>query len=118
MSKVTNLLISFSNLEDSDTIIQSLKSFNYNGQPFEIVSIKDENLPEAWYGGNRKLEGNLLVGAYNYLDLIGLIEFIRGDIFWEAPEYVQIIVKEQDDFKFRLIDVFSFPTGSSFPHGN
>ncbi|MBD0284876.1 MAG: hypothetical protein ICV79_05550 [Flavisolibacter sp.] len=107
MSKVTNLIITFSTLEDDDVIIQSLKSFNYNGQPFEIASVKDKNLPESWYGGNRKLECNVLIGAYNYIDLNELIEFMKKAITWEAPEYVQIIVKEHNDFKFRLIDVFS-----------
>ena len=51
------------------------------------------------------METGLLVGAYNHLDLAALLAFMQ-QMQWNDPEDVQLIVKEQKTFKFRVIDLF------------
>ena len=108
MSVVTNLIITTSTLEDTEYLRGQLRNFFVNGNPFIIESVDSEDLPKAWYGGSKYLECNILIGAYNHLVLENLIDFLRTQIKWHMPEYVQLFVKEQDDFKFRIIDLFQF----------
>lgn len=105
MSSVTNLIITFSTLEDEEQVIGKMKAFYKSGDGFSIASVKDERLPQPWYGGTRRLECNILIGAYNYLDLEAFLAFLREEVNWEAPDLVQLFVKEQADMKFRLIDL-------------
>jgi hypothetical protein len=41
----------------------------------------------------------------NHLYLLGFLQHLRRTT-WKAPEKVQLMVKEQEDFAFRLINVF------------
>lgn len=72
---------------------------------FPLVSVDDPSLPRWWYGGSKHLEAILLIGAMNYFDLTEFVEHLRG-IAWEYPEAVQLFVRQQEDFAFRLINVF------------
>jgi len=56
------------------------------------------------------MEGNICLGAYNFLDLEGLVAFLRT-LEWEYPEAVQLIVKTQEELRFRMIDIFPETTG-------
>jgi hypothetical protein len=107
MSNVTNLVITFSSLEDEEQVITDMKAFYKTEDGFSISSVKDKRLPQPWYGGTRRLECNILIGAYNYLDLEAFLVFLREQVNWEAPDLVQLFVKEQEDMKFRLIDLIS-----------
>lgn len=106
MSRVTNIIITTSISEDVDYLIQKFKEFKLNENPFNLVSVDDEALPRGWYGGSKMVEANIFLGAFNYLDLQALISFMKEQINWVNPECVQLISKEQDDFKFTLIDLF------------
>ncbi|UOQ67084.1 hypothetical protein [Hymenobacter volaticus] len=105
MSVVTNLIIAFSTSEGEENIIAQLRRFTHHNSPFYIVSARDEKLPQDWYGGSKRLECSLLIGAYNHLNLNELISFMRT-MKWEAPEWAQLIVREEEDFKFRIVDLF------------
>lgn len=105
MSRVTNLIITFSTLEDEERIVAEMRAFVKNDNGFYIASVNDERLPHGWYGGTKNLECSILIGAYNYLDLQLFLDFLRNNVNWEAPDLVQLVVKEQDDMKFRLIDL-------------
>ena len=105
MSVVTNLLIAFSSGEREDEVLAQLRKYMHRGQAFNIVSVKNPALPPSWYGGSKYLETGLLVGAYNHLDLTALLAFMQ-QMQWNDPEDVQLIVKEQETFKFRVIDLF------------
>lgn len=105
MSIVTNLIICCSSLENEIDIIDQFKKYIHNGNPFYIVSVEDEKLPKAWYGGAKYLECIVFLGAYNHLDLDRFLGFMKTEMSWEAPDLVQIIVKEENDIKFRLIDL-------------
>ena len=105
MSEVTNLIITFSTLEDEERVIAEMKGFVKGDAGFHIVSVNDVRLPQNWYGGTKCLECNILIGAYKYLDLQLFLGFLRNNVKWEAPDLVQLIVKEEHDMKFRLIDL-------------
>ena len=105
MSVVTNLLIAFSCGERENEVLAQLRHHTHRGQAFSIVSVKSPALPPGWYGGRKHLETGLLVGAYNHLDLAALLAFMQ-QMEWKDPEDVQLIVKEQNTFKFRVIDLF------------
>ena len=105
MSSVTNLIIHFSSSEDSIEIINEINKYKVRGNTLDIVSMDDKKLPVKWYGGTKMMEAQLLIGAYNYLDIEGLILFLKR-IKWQHPEDVQIIYKTQDNFKFILKDLF------------
>lgn len=104
MSEVTNLLIAYGS-DDDEKIVQQLSQYLHRGQPFRIVSVQDAALPKGWYGGSKNLETGLLIGAYNHLQLAELIAFMKT-MDWEYPEDVQLLIKEQWDSKFRLVDLF------------
>lgn len=107
MSKVTNLIITCSSLDDGKDIIAVIEAFGKDRGGFSIPSVLDERLPQPWYGGTKYLECNILIGAYNHLDLEAFILFLREQVNWEAPDLVQLLVKEDEDLKFRLIDLIN-----------
>ena len=86
--------------------------FFNNGRGFEINSADFEKGTnwygkenrKRWYGGSKMLETPLYLGAFNHLDLKGFTEHMK-EIDWEEPENVQLIVKEQESDKFKIIKI-------------
>ena len=79
MSHVTNLILSFSIGEDESSRVSEMNLFENNGKGFELATadFEREQNPgsrKIWYGGSKFLETPLYVGAYNHLDIEGLIE--------------------------------------------
>lgn len=105
MSNVINIIILFSSSEDEDKIIHQLSQFEYKKDSFfNVKSIKDKILPENWHGGSKGFEASVLIGAYNYLDISDLINYMKK-LKWEYIEDVQLLYKEQEDFIFKLINL-------------
>jgi protein associated with RNAse G/E len=102
MSVVTNLILHIGILEDEEDRIKDVNEFWEDG--IGLVSFDSSDLPRGWYGGTKMLEANLYVGAFNYLDLDEFITHLEK-IRWEYPEEVQVIVKEQEDDLFRIIQL-------------
>lgn len=105
MSAVTNLIIACSGSEREHDVIAQFSKFSDRGSVFKIESVHSSALKSNWYGGNKKLECNLFIGAYNYLPLDELIEFMKTDMSWDDIETVQIMVKEPNDDRFRIINL-------------
>lgn len=106
MSVVTNIILTFSSGESEQQIIAKLAEHKYNGNmPFLMVSVNDEKLPKNWYGGTKNLEANILIGAYNHLDLQPLLIALQK-IKWENPQDVVLMVKEENDTKFKIVDIW------------
>jgi hypothetical protein len=106
MSRVTSAILYLSTFDDDrlpavNAFFQSIRR--------GFVSLDDESLPRGWYGGAKYLEANLYAGAFNYLDLDELVSHLPG-IAWREPAAVQLVVREQEDFKLRVLDVFPFDT--------
>jgi len=106
MSKVTSLILATGLGEKVQYLENKIQQFDLNGSPFHLKWVEDKDLPKNWYAGSKLLTANLFLGAYNHLDLSKLITFLRNEIIWDSPSSVQLIVKEEGDLRFRLIDVF------------
>jgi len=107
MSIVTNLILHFSIGEDQGARIKDVNSFRYRDIQLNLVSVdfnKDMEKGYSWYGGTKFLETPLYIGAFNHFDLRGFVDHLKK-IRWEKPQCVQVIVKEQDDEKFRIIEL-------------
>jgi hypothetical protein len=55
-------------------------------------------------GGTKAMEAEVWLGAFNYLDLEDFLERVRLTDF-EYPDDVRILVQEQDDDHFRLVEL-------------
>ena len=111
MSYVTNVILHLGIVMQDEEEKQKLSEVNaFFEHQSGFVSVKDEALPRGWYGGNKYLEASIAIGAFNYLDLNGLIKHLRG-IDWWCAEDVQLIVKRQNDDKFEIVDVFGYIEG-------
>jgi hypothetical protein len=110
MSEVTNLVLSLGifdahGAEKYDEHGTKMAEVNRFFEPVQgLTDVDSSSLPRGWYGGSKMLEANLYVGAFNHLDLCRFITHLRS-IKWEMPEQVQLFVKEQEDERFRLINV-------------
>lgn len=112
MSEVTNLILSFSVGENEICKRAEIELFSNNGRGFELTSadfegedniFKVEN-PRRWYAGSKFLGTPVFIGAYNKLDLDGLVEHLKS-LEWDEPENVQLIVQGEEDEKFRIIEI-------------
>lgn len=107
MSIVTNVILRLplSNAERYD-LIHQMNIFFENQDIKGLVSIETPHLPDHWYGGNKYFESAIYLGAFNNLKLMEFINHLKT-IEWEDKEDVQMLVKEQESDKFKLIDIFS-----------
>lgn len=67
-----------------------------------------ESIDPVWEGRGKALECNVYVGAYNHLELDEFVKHLRG-IVWNAPQFIQLFVKDQEDIGFRLIRIVEQP---------
>lgn len=72
-----------------------------------LVSVDDAALPRGWYGGSKALQCGIAIAAFNYLNIGGFIEFLRG-LPWEADEdySVAVAIKDEHEDKFTLHTIF------------
>ena len=106
MSVVTNLILTTcSGGLDSDALSQVNEFFD--GQR-GLVSCDDSSLERGWYGGCKMLECDMAIGAFNHINLNSLLVHLKDKVRWREDydfELLQLIVKEQDDDRFRIINV-------------
>lgn len=98
MSHVTNAILAFDVMDD-DMPLERINA-GINGKGFTTVD--DPELPYGWYGGDKFLETPLLIGAFNYLDIDGLLRHLAA-LPWQHPERVQLIVKDDNDDRFSIL---------------
>lgn len=103
MSLVTNVILSFLGLEEEKAQLVEVNKFFGNVKG--LVCIEDEALPRGWYGGNSGFETSIAIGAFNYLDLNALVKHLKT-LDWRWREDVQLLVKEDGESGFRIINVF------------
>ena len=110
MSVVTNVILVYSVTGDEDDQFKPLEAINAACNAGRLVHVEDPALPPDWFCNGKTLECNVAVGAYNYLRLSDWLAAMRDIDFdqWGC-EFVQVLVMEQDDERFRLIDVWPQP---------
>lgn len=112
MSVVTNVLLNMSIIEDHENRLHDVNVYLLKEHKSGLVDMDDESLPHRWYGGNKMLEVNLSIGSFNYLDLVRLCEHLRT-INFSCPEDVQLIVCEQEESTFKIVDPYTYPKEKS-----
>ena len=106
MSVVTNLILAWECSDGRESKLAQVNQYITNHERGAgLVSLDDEELPQAWYGGSKMLECELAVGSFNAFHLDAFVAFLKT-VEWYSPEAVQVIVKEQEDTRFRIINVF------------
>ncbi len=102
MSDVTNTILTFPAGTDKKILNKVNKFFDETG----FVNC-DGVVPGGWYGGTKMLETNICIGAFNHLDIEGLVKHLEA-IDWERPNHrcnVQLIIQEQWEDEFRIITI-------------
>lgn len=106
MSQVTNVILSMgtnTDQEAKDYIAQVNHFFSSentpNKQGFAYINDWQYSQP-GWL-----LEVDLAIGAFNYLNLDALVKHLRT-IDWGDKASIQLLVREQNEWQFRIIDVF------------
>lgn len=114
MSVVTNTVLCMSCLGDleRDTVLTEINKFFDDKSRNErgFVSVDSPDLPNGWYGGSKFLECELAIGAFNYLDLDGLIAHIKQVEYLKTrrcPTTIQLLVRHDQKSVFELIDVMN-----------
>lgn len=105
MSQVTNVIFSHSILED-DYIMGVVNDFFGDTRMDKPLISCDDNhrVPIGWYGGSKMLEARVYIGAFNYFNIGEFMKHLKL-IDWEFPEYVQLIIQEDGDEQFRIIQM-------------
>ena len=115
MSLVTNIILSVGVYDDeqiAEVNAYLSKTYEYgNTRPIPLIDIRDPAVSPDGYGGTKSLECRLFIGAYNYFRLDEFLAFLQT-IRWSDPTSLQLMVKEQQDRKFRLIDVMNYHPAS------
>ncbi|HEX8035340.1 MAG TPA: hypothetical protein VF510_15905 [Ktedonobacterales bacterium] len=107
MSEVTNAILYYGN--GSDRVLEGVNKFFdqvENQRQRGFVSMDDPSLPHGWYGGAKMLEGELAIGAFNYLDVEALVEYLCQQCAKnELDPSSQLILQEQWEDRFRIINI-------------
>ena len=95
MSRVTNVILSFSVLEPKYDVLQRVNAFF---KPEYSTSYRGFIVPDndLWYGGTKFLERPTYLGAFNNFNADKFMDFLET-IDWIFPYEVQIFICEQDD---------------------
>ena len=89
MSKVTNIILSMELLEDEDEKLEEVNIF------FKDPNLKLEFYPSSECSGDKNLEADICIGAYNYMDIDGFCEHLDS-INWSKGSKVQLFVKDEN----------------------
>jgi hypothetical protein len=105
MSSVTNVILTIPLYNDKEKlkIVKKINSFFEEEKGFVLVD--NENLPIGWYGGTKMLEAEILIGAFNYLNIEELIKHLRSIDWKDDHTTPQLMFRGQDDNCFTMIDL-------------
>lgn len=108
MSQITNVILNMgtNTQQEAKDYLQQVNNF-FKDKEVGFAYIND------WQAENslRTLEVDLAVGAFNYLDLEALTEHLHL-IDWADKAAIQLLVREQNEIGFRIIDIFPERSGA------
>jgi hypothetical protein len=98
MANYTSILLYISSLEEEKDRIAEVNTFLNNGNFFSLLDVNDSNLyPDAF-------PRFLYVGTYKNFNLSDFREFLQNSVRWEYPEYVQLLVQEENDYTMSVFN--------------
>lgn len=104
MSYVCDTILTTPILYNKEKVIEDINLFFKDDQRgfVDVDSVGDGK----WYGGAKALQCEVFIGAFNCLDLEGLVSHLKkidwGDLYGHA---VQLIAKDENDTEFRIITI-------------
>lgn len=106
MSWVTNVVLVLDSLDHEERRIAQINAVLVADRPEHgrIVSVDDPDLPKGWYGGSKYLEASIYIGAFNFLNVEAFLSGLRA-IDWTDREGCQVLLREQEENAFRLVDI-------------
>lgn len=103
MSVITNIVLAIGLQDELRGGLAEANEF-FVDYPRGLVSLDDPALPPDWTGGDKRVCAGVSVGAFNGMHVAGFLAHLRS-IPWESPRKVQVFVMEEEDERFRLINV-------------
>ncbi len=100
MSDVTNLLLSFSILEDSGSKVRHVNEWLAQNDQAPLASLWEN---DACYGGSKRMDVPVYAGAFSEFPLEVFLVFLRS-VEWHEPNAVQVMLRAPGDVRWRLID--------------
>jgi hypothetical protein len=97
MSNVTNVILSIETLNMASE--EALKLINKFFGNYGFGKITDGRDYIGLVGGTKNIESEIALGAFNYLDLDGLVQHIKR-INWKGPTSIQLLLKGQEESLF------------------
>ena len=117
MSYVANVLIHFDETPEEDLVAGNISFEEVETRNKKIVKeINEFFRPAGEYGftdfyfssaipSSKGFEAHLLIGAINFFERDRFIEHLRK-MKWQNPKRVQLMLKDQEDERFQMIEVF------------
>lgn len=93
MSCIADTIVAFS-VCDEDRVHDITEYFESIDQ-VPPVFLDDDTNPRK-YGGTYAIQRTVMVGAYNYLDIDALVQFMES-LTWINPEDVQLLIANEHD---------------------
>jgi len=87
MSNVTDTLLTFSTLEDEDSVLEAVNGKAFDSHGFVLLKVT---------GGSKAHQMGIAMGAFNYLDLPRLVAAVAA-VPWEFPEEVRLYCNGEHD---------------------
>lgn len=100
MSNVTNVILKHGIVsEETGSLTSRINEFfrqsRFSDVEYGFINLDEVQTHRKPYGGTKCLECEVLVGAFNHLDIRGLVEHLLT-IPWEEPEETQLFVQYQE----------------------
>ena len=101
MSTVNNVILSFRNTEEHEAIVDKINEHLCEKSPLAGV-FKNRLGGNDNIGGSKYLEATWYVGAFNYLHMEELEQFVETQIEFKHPEDFQILSQNQEESKLSI----------------
>lgn len=102
MSCVTNLIVTWHISENRDQL-KLINTYFYDTNESIRLGLLHINGSNC-FGGDKNLEHNIAIGAFNYLNLDLFIQYLKT-LSWNRPESVRLHICEQEDEGFWIRDL-------------
>jgi hypothetical protein len=106
MTIVTDVILSIDRADDKDgdsVGIMPLVNAFFDDNPWNKGGLVDIDAPGQWYGGSYPFQ-RVYVGSISSLSLDDFLEHLCT-LPWKEPEVVQLILREEEDLVFRIINL-------------
>jgi hypothetical protein len=107
MSWVTTLMLHVSALENVEALTPMVNAF-FESYPHSVDGTQQSDAGLAPISqvvpGGKVFGARVFVGAYNYFPVEKFIAHLRS-IEWEAPEFIQLFVMDEEDLSFRVVQI-------------